>query len=217
VSLSEFINRLNDNLFTYESISGFDLIDVDKKSLHARFIQKLPFENVVIDPFGEETKYTGVNFQIVEFVIYQIENNIYALKLMAPPRSIKPFINAIYSLCGFGVTLSDLEVDVFLFIGLLKEKLSPHSIKINKVKVSGLKVGEQSTANMELTSPNDALEDFLSTYITSTVNIKMAKIQIQQTELSGCIEITQSCMINIDESLEDLVSNLIAVFIREQK
>lgn len=192
------IKILQENSFKSNTSNGFELIDYDKSTIVAKFIEKTIVKEVIIDPFGNTETIEITKYFILNFTLYYIANNSHFLILESPPRSIKCFINKLYELMGFGVFLINFSIDISKFIDILKQKYGSHAVRINSIKIGGVYLSNQTSAVIELISNGDLLKD-LSNTIKITNNVFFSKAKISISTITGNqdkIEVTRGGSIN---------------------
>lgn len=149
------------NKFSESNQYGFKVHKRRENYLSASYIEKKEIEEEIENPLTNElTIYKRVLFEKNDFII---ENSIFGIELINPPRASQHLINTIAALSDFNITIKPLKYDLSKLIQILKlkfENLTINQIECNEIKIKGLTSGKLTAKNNQNDLFSD-IEDFL--------------------------------------------------------
>ncbi|WP_156386720.1 hypothetical protein [Aureimonas sp. Leaf454] len=100
--------KMRDAPFTLSSDSGFLLDRVRNSFVEGRYIERINYEDHVLDPFGNETVNRNVEYRVVKF---RLSDKYPELQISDPPRTARGFINSVLQLTDFNSEVESVRVD----------------------------------------------------------------------------------------------------------
>jgi hypothetical protein len=219
-AFEDVYQQFKSNQYTHEFGSGFEVLDYGSRALSARYMEKIIEKSVLINPFGEEEVVETVLYCVVEFKVVSIDKGRFIFKVVNAPKSIKRFVDKLYTLFAFGFVIDQMKFNVARFYDHFVEELKPNRLLIKKAKVSGVPLGDKSTARMEITSLSNAYEEFMLAYKDSKYHLDKICMSLR---LSGCdalVEVSSSGAMRYPACIETdidefVISNATAICLNE--
>jgi hypothetical protein len=189
VSLDVLSKKMLQAQYSENTNQGFLLSKSTKTELAGRYIEKVVDTKQIEDPFGETTVIQTVEFYVCRFVW---TNNSKLLCILDPPKSIRKFVNKLHDMIGFGLVISELNIDPLETI-LQLEKQS-FSITLKKISSFGIKTGVDNLAKISVSGTKDVRKDFFELVKEKYYRldlIKFVMLDEQKQDLATC-EMTKS-------------------------
>lgn len=86
---------------------GFRMDHIKPDVINGRFIERVEFTEVLMDPFGIEVKIDRVRFDTTDFSVY---SDVQLIECLNPGRNLKNFLNEVAKTANFEVTISKVEI-----------------------------------------------------------------------------------------------------------
>ncbi|CAH3546916.1 MULTISPECIES: hypothetical protein [Serratia] len=202
--MSVMAEKLAKNPYTEERGKGFLLEKVRKNCLHGRFVEKILYEDNIPSLFGEDTLIERIEYKVTEF---SFDEDSYPIAVITnPPRTLRPFANALIKSLGLGVSLEEVIVEPFSWIEKIGEK---HSVSVNQIDVSQMQVSEYALAKMQISSTKDLRYYYEKELSEKKIRVDRASLSITMSGTSGRVKIFRNGMANIDIKNEKEVSNML--------
>ena len=77
---------------------GFDVLEIQPKRLLARYIERQDIIEELRHPFGGIEKVNSIKYIIFQFEVIPLKKDIYLLKVINPPQSLKSFVKTLSGL-----------------------------------------------------------------------------------------------------------------------
>ncbi|HDV3775960.1 TPA: hypothetical protein RH240_004925, partial [Escherichia coli] len=134
---------------------GFSINSYEENAISSRYIEKVEVNEIIVDPYGNETQYTQLKYIQFNFWLYTTKGKNFILIIESPPRSIKNFISNIIKSTHSDFNVSNLNIKIEDFIYFL----TPHfeKIQVHKAKLKDLTFSKHTSGILELESSSDAL------------------------------------------------------------
>lgn len=205
--------KLNERRYS-GSGRGFELIDYAKNRVLAKFIEKRVQNEVVIDPYGEESTFKSIQYIVftAEFVV--LGGGVVLVRIANPPRSIKGFLNLLDEMVDGRVVMSVVSIDIIAFYQFIQRLKNVRQLKVTKAVVCNIPFNRNTSAKIELTSSSNAIEEFREKYRSE--NFSLAKIALT-SRISGedaFVEVSQNGSIVCSEQFLDVVDNYVGASLR---
>lgn len=112
--------RLKDMSFSEPLSVGFVVDRVRDEFIEARYIERLEFDEEVVDPFGKEQTYHRIEYKQTRFRA-AVEGP--GLELIDPSRSSQAFFGRLAEACEFSLAVAALDIDVVAWSKSLQRNL----------------------------------------------------------------------------------------------
>lgn len=166
---------LGKHSYNDSSLFGFELIDVSRRKIVARFIQQESITEISQNPFGENIETTYVRYTRFDFRIFKIASQ-YMLCLHSPPRSLRNFMSALNRALHGDVAVGEVTLDVLGFINSARKNLSSNGFKVVQAIYVDVPLTSESTCKIQISSEYDAIRAFESKLVSG--RLERATIQI---------------------------------------
>lgn len=137
ISMRVLANRLKLKAFEEEQPEGFVLDRVRDNFLEARFVERIEYDDLVVDPFGKELRFHRVVFRKCEFRASVVGPG---LELIDAPRSVQTMVSRLAEASSFSLAISPISVNVLSWAQRLQTGLNAiatvDSIQIGAVELS---------------------------------------------------------------------------------
>jgi hypothetical protein len=159
LSIDEIYRLLIAHPYSEKEGLGFDIEDVSSYRLLGDFYSKSVVVSKVFDPFGRAIETEVVNYIKHSFEMIELSSGCFLLTLHNSPQSSKPFLMYISKLLGDKFYMSHLTFNLVAFINDLREIYSKKIFLVNKLKLNGVVISDNSKAAVEIISNRDAFID----------------------------------------------------------
>lgn len=156
ISIRALASRLRARSFSLDGSDGFLLDRVRDGFIEGRFIEKVPLQDIVRDPFGNETSFEHITYREVEF---SFSDSFPQVELRKFSRTIRTLINRIGDATDFATTVSPVNVDVFGWAERIRVSC-PDNFRIDLAQASEVVIEESVVAKIVMSSPNDVRSSF---------------------------------------------------------
>ncbi|MFQ2176047.1 hypothetical protein ACK33V_02345 [Aeromonas veronii] len=155
--------------FTQNSSFGFlnQNFDLELNSIRSTYVERDISNQEFIDPFGRAYTQTLISYNSFNFKIEPMFDGIFLLSIISPPRTIKNFIRIISEFFECQLSFSSVELSIIDLVDILTSNKKVSLFKISKLKACGIRLNESSTANIEISSKSNAIDD-IKDYIKDT-------------------------------------------------
>ncbi|AYW21711.1 MULTISPECIES: hypothetical protein [Klebsiella/Raoultella group] len=208
-SLDDFSVLFHKKGFSVGSEYGFLDVNSQSNEIKSTYVEMEKIHQDYIDPLGERYEQTFVSYNVFEFSITTLDKGIYLLSICNPPKSIKKFIERLSSYFEYEVTFSMVVLNLNEIIHKLLSNERIQLLHINKLKASGLKLNDTSTACIDIISKGNAVKE-VETYANgSKYTIDKIKGQMYYDEQKISFEMSKSGLISInneDFNFNELIS-----------
>lgn len=195
---------LSSDSFTEDKGRGFLLSKVRKDQLNGKFVEKIVYEDKISSLYDEESVVERIEYKITEFSFQ--ENSYPIAVIINPPRTLKPFANALVRNLGFGTSIEEIIIEPFKWVSeISKEQL----VTINQIDASQIQVAEYALAKMQITSSKNLLNYYYDELSSKNVRIDRLTASISTPEYSGKFKLFRNGMANIEVRHEKEFSNLL--------
>jgi hypothetical protein len=209
-----FLSALQNTPYQDENGWGFGVVSRGTKSAVVRFIERIPFSEEIIDPYGQKTTVAGSRYQtaICRFFVAKADKPAcYVVEVLSPPRSLRNLISSLASATG---NLAAGEVEIPM--QQVASQILQGSVtgKIRRIKLSQFVISPYTQAKLDIVSTKDAAADFASAFDISKVAIEKIRIENPFGPNPHCIEFSRTGSVACDEDyfdqLEAVVLNLLS-------
>ena len=182
---------------------GFSINSYEENAISSRYIEKVEVNEIIVDPYGNETQYTQLKYIQFNFWLYTTKGKNFILIIESPPRSIKNFISNIIKSTHSDFNVSNLNIKIEDFIYFL----TPHfeKIQVHKAKLKDLTFSKHTSGILELESSSDALMEIRN--IFKNANFTSDKVKLNVKDVTGyeSLEINTNGSISLSEQIFDKV------------
>ncbi|MDP3457427.1 hypothetical protein [Methyloversatilis sp.] len=207
--------QIRSNRYNTEENRGFDISFRDSLKIGATFIEKTIEREIVIDPFGESTSIETTRYLSTSFHLHLLESKQdtrYALEILSPRKSIRSLI----------FTLSDVlrgavvdEIKIPLIAAFNKIKKSSPDARIRRIKASSIKISEKSIASIDITSIEEADNDFFRAFGESDSIIERIWVTAPFDTYPHQFELSRSGNSTVDDFYKEKASDFILSLLKD--
>lgn len=215
VPFEEITSYFKSNCYSESDGFGYSVFDYYKDEFLATYTEKVLRSEVSISPLGDEIVQEVVQYNSVRFSILPITNKIYLLTVFNPPKSIRFLVDRICKDFDYNVGVGAIDVNLVDILSLIDAREDVNLLKVSKVKVSNLVVGDSSKASIEIISSKDAMKDIKEVTRGRKFNIDKVKFSCLLNKERYEVEMSKSgCLTTTEEQLPFYTSLLIEQMIR---
>ena len=138
ISMRVLAKRLKAKTFEEEQSEGFVLDRVRDNYIEARFVEKVEYDDVVVDPFGKELTFHRVEFRKCEFVA-SIDGP--GLELIDAPRGIQSMVSRLAEATEFSLAVTPLSVNVLAWARNTQKSLNRLGV-VDSVQVGAVELSQ---------------------------------------------------------------------------
>ncbi|EJZ0855961.1 hypothetical protein [Escherichia coli] len=189
---------------------GFSINSYEENAISSRYIEKVEVNEIIVDPYGNETQYTQLKYIQFNFWLYTTKGKNFILIIESPPRSIKNFISNIIKSTHSDFNVSNLNIKIEDFIYFL----TPHfeKIQVHKAKLKNLTFSKHTSGILELESSSDALMEIRNIFKNANFTIDKVKLNVKDVTGYESLEINTNGSISLSEQIFDKVYRTIERF-----
>ncbi|HIC6054293.1 TPA: hypothetical protein ACW4EX_003881 [Salmonella enterica subsp. enterica serovar Litchfield] len=189
---------------------GFSINSYEENAISSRYIEKVEVNEIIVDPYGNETQYTQLKYIQFNFWLYTTKGKNFILIIESPPRSIKNFISNIIKSTHSDFNVSNLNIKIEDFIYFL----TPHfeKIQVHKAKLKDLTFSKHTSGILELESSSDALMEIRNIFKNANFTIDKVKLNVKDVTGYESLEINTNGYISLSEQIFDKVYRTIERF-----
>lgn len=189
---------------------GFSINSYEENAISSRYIEKVEVNEIIVDPYGNETQYTQLKYIQFNFWLYTTKGKNFILIIESPPRSIKNFISNIIKSTHSDFNVSNLNIKIEDFIYFL----TPHfeKIQVHKAKLKDLTFSKHTSGILELESSSDALMEIRNIFKNTNFTIDKVKLNVKDVTGYESLEINTNGSISLSEQIFDKVYRTIERF-----
>lgn len=138
---------------------GFELLEISRSAVTAKFIQEFKLSDVQIDPFGKEVSSTITRYSTTIFTILEI-NGRKLMRIAQPPRTLRDLVLNISSALDGDFFAQEIRIDVIKFLDYFKGKVQLGHARVRSALFVDVPLTESSTGRVLVDSSRDAIFDF---------------------------------------------------------
>lgn len=153
ISMRALANRLKLKAFEGEQTEGFVLDRVRDNFLEARFVEKIEYDDTVVDPFGKELTFHRVDFRKCEF---RASVNGPGLELVDAPRGVQTMISRLAEASEFSLSISPLSVSVLAWAERLQSGFNAVGV-VDSIQVGAVELSQGVLAKAVIRGSSDVL------------------------------------------------------------
>lgn len=150
-SIRVLAKRIGMRTFNEDAGHGFFVDRVRDDYLEARYIERIEYTDVVIDPFGNELKFDRVEFR---HTLFRASSAAPGLELIDPPRSVQALMNRLSEAVDFEVAITPIDVDVLKWAMLFQESRGV-SADIDSLQIGALEIEKGIVAKVLIKGDRD--------------------------------------------------------------
>lgn len=181
--------------FNDEVGEGFSIETITSNEIYGTYIASKTFFKEIVTPHGETNVLKGIDYTTIEFRMSFKDVSI--LEIYSKPRTIKPLINLISSIVGFGFSIEEIEIDIDKFITKIESSLG--ALSVQKIVISDLNIDDKALGNLTLTSDHD-IRKVVENSLTIGRHYKIRYIKayfVSGTYYGGYIELDKKSKLTI--------------------
>ena len=212
INLVELYDLLRSSPYSDRVTRGYDILEILDDKISGKYIEKNVQVETVVTPFGSSNEIEITRYIVVDFHFVHLYFNKYLLIIDTPPRSLRSFVDSLYDLIGYGFFVSLLSFDLKLMLTILKESLKPVTIKLKKVKVSGIQISEKTSATIVLNSRGDPISDLDNLFGLSKITLERINGSLIRAGKSSEIEISKNGSFIYSESFHEELLPIVKIY-----
>ena len=153
ISMRLLAKRLRSQSFDGQQVEGFVLDRVRDDFVDARFVEKIEYEDTVVDPFGVESSYHRVEYRKCEF---KAMINGPGLELVDAPRGVQTLVSRLAEVTDFALSISPLSVDVLAWATVVQQRLNVAGV-VDSLQVGAVELSKGVQAKAVMKGDGDVL------------------------------------------------------------
>lgn len=151
VSMRILGTRMKGYPFTPDSFDGFVVERIRDHSIEARFIEKITYSQVTIDPFGNEETFQHTAYRSVNFTL---SSEFPHIEIKDSPKSTKDFVNKLLELCNFSLTVAPISVNLIDWVNGFQKSFQ-RAVIVDSIQLSDLELEDGVSAKVLLKGSRD--------------------------------------------------------------
>jgi hypothetical protein len=150
-SMRTLASHLKGYTFLPESDDGFILHRARDRAIEGAYFERLSLDEVVRDPFGNETTFQHIVYRDVEFLF---SSDYPHVELRKFPRTIHAFLSRVSEVAEFRVAFVPLRIDVFDWAKGV-QRAYPQRFRLNMAQLSDLFLEDTVSARVVISGSDD--------------------------------------------------------------
>ena len=196
-TLAETIDKLNKDPFTESKGKGFIFEKIRDGFCQGRFVEKIITEDKIGSLYGDTTTVERIDYRSTTFSIDS--KFLPIISITNPPRTLKPFAQAIVKNIGLGVSLEEIEISPFDWFETLSKNLS---LTVTQLDISQVKVADFALAKMQINSSHDLKQYFMKELRDKQSRLERLTASIHDPDHQGKLKLFRNGMAHIESKGE---------------
>lgn len=204
-SIRTLAKRIKMRTFEGETGHGFFVDRVRDDYLEARYVERIEYTDLVVDPFGKELTFKRVEFRQT---LFRASAAAPGLELIDPPRNVQALMNRLSEALDFEVAIVPAVVDVLSWSAVLQKEGGVSSV-VDSLQIGALEIEPGIVAKVVVKGNVDVRS--ASTEITQGRTFAMEKIQLRlASPYRGTVVLSSggSAAMSSEDSVEHLLAPL---------
>jgi hypothetical protein len=201
-SIRMLAKRIKLRTFDGESGHGFIIDRVRDDFLEARYVERVEYTEVVVDPFGKEMSFERVEYRQT---LFRASAAAPGLELIDPPRNVQALMNRLSEAVDFEVAITPAIVDVLSWSAVLQNVGNVSSI-VNSLQIGALEIEPGIVAKVVIKGDKDVRVACAA--LTDDRKFAMEKIQLRlASPYRGTVVLSSggSAALSSEDSTEELM------------
>jgi hypothetical protein len=191
--------------FTPESNDGFLVERSRDNMIEGRYIEKMSYQEVLDDPFGNKLTFDRLVYRQVMFVLF---SDFPGLEMRDAPRSAQGCVSRLLQLCDFSASIAGLNVDVLRWIDAFCRETG-RRVVIDSLRVSGIEIDAGVLARIVLTGSKDVRAALKDVTRNRPYQLDKAQAEVQDGGRSLPVQFSATGSVAVrDEDFEELYPSL---------
>jgi hypothetical protein len=153
ISMNDLAKRLKSRSFRLDQKEGFIIDRARDSFIEARFVQKLEYDDTVMDPFGSEVSLHRVEYRKCEF---KATTTGPGLELVDAPRSVQTMVTRLAELSEFSLAISALSTDALAWVSNVRRSLDSVAV-VDSIQIGALEIASGVRAKVAIKGNSDVL------------------------------------------------------------
>lgn len=188
-----FVRRLSLDSFTEDKGKGFIFDKIRHDLAYGRFIERIVYHDTVFSFDGSETTVERIEYRTTNFSLAL--DSLPIMQITNPPRTLKPFSQALVKNLGLGVSLEEIDVNP---IDWLNEISLSVNVNLTQLDVSRVRVADYATAKMQIIGNSDLRKYYKDELVGKKIRIDRLVCSVNSLDYSGKLKITNGGLAYID-------------------
>lgn len=204
-SIRTLAKRIKMRTFEGESGHGFFIDRVRDDYLEARYVERVEYTDVVVDPFGKELTFDRVEFRQT---LFRASSEAPGLELIDPPRNVQALMNRLSEAVDFEVAITPAVVDVLSWSAVLQNVGGVSSV-VDSLQLGALEIESGIVAKVVIKGNRDVRAACAS--LTQDRKFAMEKIQLRlSSPYRGTVVLSSAgaATLSAEDTIEDLLMPL---------
>ncbi|EFE8339248.1 hypothetical protein DP190_01060 [Enterobacter cloacae] len=198
------VRRLSLDSFTEEKGKGFIFDKIRHDFASGRFIERIVYHDKISSFDGSETTVERIEYRTTNFSVAL--DSLPVMQITNPPRTLKPFSQALVKNLGLGVSLEEIDINP---INWLNEISSSVNINLTQLDISRVRVSDYATAKMQIIGSSDLRKYYKEELEGKKIRIDRLVCSVNTLEYSGKLKITNSGLAYIDVRNENEFTKIV--------
>lgn len=191
--------------FREDSVDGFIIDRVRDNLITGRYVEKLTYQEVIIDPFGSKNVFERTEYRQLEFNLFSQFPHI---EFQDPPRSTQGFVSRLTELNNFSLTVSSLPVDLLKWISNF-QSLTAYEVLVDSLQISGFEMEPGVTARISIGGDKDVRQTLQRLTKGKRFDLELVHLKIAHHDRAASIQLINTGAIKIDDDLlEDFLQHM---------
>ena len=207
----DVVDRIKESPYSDGNAIGFNLVELTKSRLSAKYIEQQLIVEELLHPFGEIEEVTRVNYIIFKFDLIYLHDGLMIMKMIDPPNSLKGFLGKLNEIFNSDFSISKMTFKIDLFYDNIKANNSIDRYTVSKLFINSIPFSNNTIAKIQLLSKGNAYEEVREKYKRKNYELGKIKIDARINGVTEFIEVSSAGTILYSNGL----NNIVETYVRE--
>ncbi|TDM51488.1 hypothetical protein [Aliivibrio fischeri] len=206
LDISSFVKKIANAAFCSKVGFGFELYKTTDKYFTIKYMEQYKHIERFYDPFGEEEILESVRYRHVYIEFYELSLK-YLVRVENMPKSTISLFSNLKRVLDEPLGVSECLFNIPEFLSELSLNSDIKQFKIKQVIISGIYLNLKSRAKIEITSTQNALDDFSDKFKANSYAIDKVKCTFRKDNLDMNLELRKTGTVAHSKALSALLTN----------
>jgi hypothetical protein len=202
ISFRSLAAKMKANAFREDSVDGFIVDRVRDNLIYGRYIEKICYQETLIDPFGAQSVFDRTEYRQLEFTLFSEFPHI---EFQDPPRSTQGFVSKMTELNNFSLAIAPLAVDLLKWISNF-QSITDYDVLVDSLQISGLEMEPGVTARISIGGDKDVRQTLQRFTKGKRFDLERIHLKVPHQDRPASIQLVNTGAMKIDDEwLEDFI------------
>lgn len=196
--------RIQEKRFSYDKNEGFILDQTRSDFVEGRFVEKIAYQEHIVNPLGGEQVLERIEFRVSKFRALEAG---FGLELIDEPRSTKALANKLSEICDYSLSLQSVNVDPLSW-GEEINIISGMKCVFTSIQLSKLALSDEVVAQIAISGKSEVRQFLQEIAGYRKYTLDKAKIEIFSDKKFTIVLGRQATVSSNKEIPDDILENI---------